>query len=283
MPTLELDASTYSHEQLLELFSLNPNYNDNDLEAAYSRMSRAKSCKNRGVKTFLDKAADRLRSHNATNNTWSAQRTQLMAGTDRPVIVNPNYNAGLNSEISSGTLADAGHANPGWLNPLNVKTRAQTLNFDSRFRDLTKYPSPLSFSINLPVEQNKVIAMRLGSINSNLPIMPSQDNGYMYLEIKDGCQNSSNPFVAVTDVGSVSGDVLARVSNVSTGGGLQTDSVESTDIFSEQQREYFGPVSIRKLEISLLNYKGEPLGNLTDTNPDGLWWSFTLVFTKLYD
>ena len=279
---MNLDVSAYTDKELINLFSLPLTYTIQDVFSSYSRMAKTKSCKNPSVRLFLDNAKKRLEEAKMNKqDTWASQRTQLMEGTERPVILNPNHNTGFDSEISGGALANDNQGNPGWLNPINVKTRTQTLNFDSRFRDLTKFPSPLTFSFELPVEQNKVIGMRIAYVSSSSPIVPGPNNQYIYLEIKDGCQNTSNPFVAVTDVGSLSGDIITRVDNP-TSGGIGLDSVDFEN-YLEHQREYFGPVTIKKLDFSLLDYKGTPLGTLTDQNTDEIWWSVSIIFTKLYD
>ena len=279
---MSLDVATYTDKELIDLFSLPNDFTAKDVLVSYSRMVKTRSCKNPSVRKFLDSAKKRLEAANiVSQDTWAAQRTQLMEGSERPVIVNPNYNAGLDSEISGGSLANENQGDPGWLNPINVKTRTQTLNFDSRFRDVTKFPSPLTFSVELPIEQTKVIGMRVAYVSSNSPIAPGSNNQYIYLEIKDGCQNTSNPFVAVTDVGSLSGDIITRVDNPQSGG-IGLDSVDFEN-YLEHQREYFGPVTIKKLDFSLLDYKGAPLGSVTDQNSDGIWWSVSIIFTKLYD
>lgn len=277
---LRFDANKYTDAELRDLFSLSLDYNDKDVDRSYQKMCQAKAASQPEVLVFLKQARSRL-AKSESDTSWASQKTSLMPGSEHPVITNPNYRAGLDSTPSGGSLAHSGQANPGWLNPMNVKTITQTINIDSRFRDITKHPSPLSFSLELPVEQSKVIAMRVAYVSSSAPIHPTDNNKYLFLEIKDGCQNTHSPFVAVSDVGSLSPDIITRVDNPSTTSiGLESVDFEN---YLEHQREYFGPVTIRKLDLSLLDFRGQALGSLTDTNPNDLWWSVVIIFTKLYD
>ena len=108
---------------LQKLFGLGPNYGAGDIQVAYKRLVARRSG-DREVTAFIAAAARRLVEEDG-ENTWAAKRTQLMDGTQRTVIVDPNFQAGLHSSISGGSLAHTGEAQPGWLNPLNIKTRTQ--------------------------------------------------------------------------------------------------------------------------------------------------------------
>ena len=273
---LQLDPSKYTSRDLQKLFSLGPNYGPSDVKLAYQRLVKSQGHASE-VKTFLAIAARRL-VEEEDEGTWGAKRTQLMSETDRSVIVDPNFQAGLKSSISGGALAHTGEANPGWLNPLNIKTRTQTVHIDSRFRDKEKFISPYNFSLELPVAQEKVISIRVAFVCSSTTI-PSQE-GYVFLELKDGCKNNNSPFLAVSDVGSMSSDIITRIDNPNSGTTLGLEGVDFEN-YLEHQREFFGPVTVRKLELNLLDYKGNRLSYSRSDND--WWWSVSLIFTKLYD
>ena len=278
MQHLELDINKYSIRDLQKLFSLGPNYGPADIKVAYQRLVAHRSG-DKEVTAFLAIAARRLVEEDG-EDTWAARRTQLMDGTQRSVIIDPNYHAGLNSSISGGSLAHTGEAKPGWLNPLNIKTRTQTVHIDSRFRNRENYLSPYSFSLELPVPQDKVISIRVAFVCSSAPI-PDQD-GYVFLELKEGCKNNSSPFLAVSDVGSLSADIITRVDNPDTGSSLGLEGVDFEN-YLEHQREHFGPVTVKRLDLALLDYKGQSISFTNDSSNDDWWWSVSLIFTKLYD
>lgn len=278
MQNLELDIGKYSISDLQKLFGLGPNYGAGDIRVAYKRLV-ARREGDREVTAFIAAAARRLVEEDG-ENTWAAKRTQLMDGTQRTVIVDPNFQAGLHSSISGGSLAHTGEAQPGWLNPLNIKTRTQTVHIDSRFRDRENFLSPYKFSVELPVPQDKVISVRVAFACSSSPI-PGQE-GYVFFEMKDGCKNNSSAFLAVSDVGSLSSDIITRVDNPRAGSSLGLEGVDFEN-YLEHQREYFGPVSIKRLELALLDYKGQAIPYTGTADEEAWWWSVSLIFTKLYD
>ena len=308
MNNINLNIDEYTTDDLLKLFSLQPGFQNCDVSQAKNDLKCSVPYNNYKLLSFLENAEHKL-LNSRKQGTWAEQQTHLMTNTDRVVIKNQNSSAGFQSKIAGGSLSGSGNPIPGWLNPLNVRTISQAINIDSIFRDRFKYPSPFNFSIELPVEQRKVIRMRVAYIgSSNFP--PNANSPYFFLGIKDGTKNTNNNFIAATDNGTLSTDIFTRVESQQSGGtteiGLSgtlptSSGISSFDNTLDHSREYFGPVTIRKLDLYLTNSLGYTLqesNNNTSTTtttaaPGGSGtndsdtsvpnWSIVIIFDKLYD
>ena len=308
MNNINLNIDEYTTDDLLNLFSLQPGFQNCDVSQAKNDLKCSVPYNNYKLLSFLENAEHKL-LNSRKQGTWAEQQTHLMTNTDRVVIKNQNSSAGFQSKIAGGSLTGSGNPIPGWLNPLNVRTISQAINIDSIFRDRFKYPSPFNFSIELPVEQRKVIRMRVAYIgSSNFP--PNANSPYFFLGIKDGTKNTNNNFIAATDNGTLSTDIFTRVEAQQSGGtteiGLSgtlptSSGISSFDNTLEHSREYFGPVTIRKLDLYLTNSLGYILqesnnntstttttvasgGSGTNTSDTSVPnWSIVIIFDKLYD
>ena len=103
---------------------------------------------------------------------------------------------------------------------------------------------------------------------------------YMYLCVDDFNNNVNNYFTSAFAKSVLQNDILARINLANV---LQTDGVYKSgqdDGFSTQinrSRSYFGPVTISRLKISLLDEYGRFL------NLNSMDWSFALAFECCYD
>lgn len=96
---------------------------------------------------------------------------------------------------------------------------------------------------------------------------------YVFLEIDDFNKNFKNAFISSNDRQYLMDNVLGRIS-LTSGSNTVVVNTAGDDIY--KQRDYFGPVSIDKLRIRLIN----KYGALIDINNNN--FSFSLEITQLY-
>jgi hypothetical protein len=128
------------------------------------------------IALFVDCACNRLRDEQKNKpstdpalGTWNQRQNALVKGAGAHTVQqNPNVVPGMKSMISGGRLAESGGVDPGWLNPINIKTTDTAINIDSRFRKNYGVTSASNWSIDLPMAQYKVSSMRIASLE--LPI-----------------------------------------------------------------------------------------------------------------
>lgn len=103
---------------------------------------------------------------------------------------------------------------------------------------------------------------------------------YMFLSLDDGQKNTGSNFIAAFSQSTLDANIITRINLAAE---MDNSTVYKTcrDIglstVLNRTREYFGPVTISKLKLKLLDEYGRLLSlNHMD-------WSMTLVFDKLYD
>lgn len=103
---------------------------------------------------------------------------------------------------------------------------------------------------------------------------------YMFIAIDDGQKNAGSSFIAAYSQSSLDKNIMTRI-NASTVlddvGVFKTASDPGLSNQLNRTREYFGPVNIDRLHISLLDEFGREL------ELNSMDWSMTLVFESLYD
>ncbi len=189
-----LDINKYSDRELQGLFNINSPFNIRELKIKIEEL-RIKLINNPNhgmdkiskLSTFLDKSLERLLkncsdvSSNSVNDNLrqivqntstsadgtylQAQNNVLQVGISHPVIQNQNELAGLNASTSEGRVVDSGEYPPGFLNPINIKVIKKAINIDTRFRPEYFNSKSTDFSFTLPDTFNRVVNMRLASLD----------------------------------------------------------------------------------------------------------------------
>jgi hypothetical protein len=103
---------------------------------------------------------------------------------------------------------------------------------------------------------------------------------YMFLSLDDGQKNTGSNFIAAFSQSTLDANIITRI-NLAGEMGHSTVYKTCRDVglstVLNRTREYFGPVTISKLKLKLLDEYGRIISlNHMD-------WSMTLVFDKLYD
>lgn len=180
---LNLDLSSYSYNDLLNLFSISHSLHNKDFDnqVIVNKNNLKNQILNRKdlsktnidkIYSFIDGACKKLISENTKNKnldsnqgTWSQTQNPIIEVGSHIIQVNANRIVGKTANISDGRISGTDDAQPGWLNPINVKTLTTGINIDSRFRDNYYGTTASDFTINLPVQQDKVISMRIATID----------------------------------------------------------------------------------------------------------------------
>ena len=122
--------------------------------------------------SFIEGASKKLIDEQAKNvnlssniGTWSQSQNPIIQVGSHMIQENANRIIGKTASISDGRIAGTDDAPPGWLNPINVKTVTTGINIDSRFRNNYYGTTASDFSIELPVEQKKVVNMRVATLD----------------------------------------------------------------------------------------------------------------------
>ena len=103
---------------------------------------------------------------------------------------------------------------------------------------------------------------------------------YVFVAIEDGQKNTGNSFIAAFSQSSLDKNIMTRINAANLMDDVGVFKSASDPGLSNQlnrTREYFGPVNIDRLHISLLDEYGREL------ELNNMDWSMTLVFEHLYD
>ena len=174
MDNFNLDVSNYTCSELIELLSIPKDYNESIL------ISAKKNLQNKLVKIdnpdfgkineillFLDNAHNRLVQELQNKNltgTYNDEKNNVSFIGDHVIINNNNEIEGKNANTWDGKNVDTNVFPPGYLNPINIKTIKRAINIDTRFRPDYFLTKSTDFTLTLPERINKVVSMRLSSI-----------------------------------------------------------------------------------------------------------------------
>ena len=103
---------------------------------------------------------------------------------------------------------------------------------------------------------------------------------YLFLSIDDGVKNYCNEFIAAFSQHSMHENVMTKINtafSMDNVGVYKASSDSGLDSHYNRTREYFGPGTITRLKIKLL----DEYGRIVSLN--NMDWSMSIVFDKLYD
>ena len=174
---LNLDLGSYNLSELKQLFSIDKKYSDDIIDLNKNKLlnqvytnSELINTQKKELEDFINKGADILSKNTSENKdgsvgTWSQKFNPITEVGSNIIIDNPNSVEGKKAFITEGRISGSDDAPPGWLNPINIKTTASGINIDSRFRENYYGTSSSDFSLELPFKQEKVINMRIGTLD----------------------------------------------------------------------------------------------------------------------
>jgi hypothetical protein len=176
MDNLNLDIGAYSTKDLLELFSLNDTYTLSHLTASKKKLvnqlynlSNGKTEKKREILFFIDSAYNLLDNHfqkqlSISSNLLPYKRNSIIVSDDHVIIEDPNVEAGKYATAVNGRTIQNDLSNPGYINPINIKSLARGLNIDTRFRENYNITKSSDVTLHLMENFKKVVSMRIASV-----------------------------------------------------------------------------------------------------------------------
>ena len=200
MDDFDLDIQNYSNNDLLNFFQLDKQkqYEPSDIEqTAYTIQhkftSNPKINKNfcSDFIKFVDEAKQKIiefkcKAQFAKKPTSIPKDYKL---DQRQIPYIPEDVASRHNEIIERPVTQYVHVSdseflPGNMNPLKTRVISKCLNIDTKFRDNYYYTSSSDFTLQLPVKFNKVVSMKLSSLEfpvSFYSISESFGNNYLYM------------------------------------------------------------------------------------------------------
>jgi hypothetical protein len=187
MNRLNLDISQYSTPELEEIFNVNCSVGPEKINSHFDDLKTTVIVDNNlsldekdNITAFLNKVVNKLSNSldklnvTGTDNTvgtYSASSNPLVKNSahNHPLIADANAAAGLKANIHEGKTW-SGDYPPGHINPINIKTITKVLNIDSRFRSSYYSTMSTNFHIDLPETFNRVVSMRLTTLEIPLSI-----------------------------------------------------------------------------------------------------------------
>lgn len=181
MDSFLLNVNDYNDKELEEILSLSYPYQQEDIimkkNELYVKLVDDNSVNGEmkaKITSFLDTVSLRLTniiSNGIQQSTTKSEKFRDLKNTivevnDHFMIKNEeDIKAAYNSKPSDGLhLGSMGGAPPGIINPINYRTIKRAVNIDSRFRPNYYQTSSADQKITLPYKFDKVVSMRLASI-----------------------------------------------------------------------------------------------------------------------
>lgn len=174
MEKFNLDITTYSNDDICGLLSLPKDYDMNIVKIAKDKLQKKlvklenqDMFKVQEILLFLDNAQNKLfqnLSNNQFSGTYEDPINNVSFYGNHPIINNNNEIQGKKANTWDGRNVDQKNYPPGHLNPINVKSIKRSINIDTRFRPDYYTSKSTDFTVTLPERLNKVVSMRLSSI-----------------------------------------------------------------------------------------------------------------------
>lgn len=181
MESLNLDIDIYTKDELLSIFNLKKNYTYQDVEASKQKLTEQLKKinslgneKKREIQFFIDTASSKLINKDTVINqplnqprqeiTYTQPKNDVIFSGPHAIIENSNELVGRSALRAGGRSAGSADMQPGYLNPINVRTVTQGVNIDTRFRDKYYSTSSSNFVLHLPEIQKRVVTLRIATI-----------------------------------------------------------------------------------------------------------------------
>ena len=178
MSVINLNIDEYRVQDLEAFFTLpTKNYDIQDVVhkkktmcAAVDRDGTLTPATRTNIHSFLDQALSRIVQHLqpiGSGKPITALPQNTLTGDNGHFIINNPARDGVKNYDSSsktGINLDDNGAPPGTMNPLKVNTIKRAVNIDTRFRPNYYTTKSSDLQINLPTKVERVISMRLASI-----------------------------------------------------------------------------------------------------------------------
>ena len=210
MENLNLNIDAYKPEELIKLFQLKKDYNEEQVTSSKKKLEDQLNIlvtsgdlggeKNRQILFFIDTVAqmliNKINSEAGKAGTWSEKPVSITEVDGHVLISNPNEILGKEASLLDGRVGGLGvSAPPGWLNPINVRSFSRSVNIDTRFRKDYYKTLSTNFTITLPEVEKRVTTMRIADIEMPTTwyaVSKSQGNTTFLLIAKEQYRTNNN-------------------------------------------------------------------------------------------
>lgn len=165
MDNLILNVDEYNDNELEKLLNLNNKYTLKDIEINSKKLKlnieniNITNQKKLEIKFFIDVVCSKLKNKYLNNNL-----NNVIINGSHVIQQDVNHIIGKNSKITEGRISGESEYNPGYINPINVRTISCVMNIDTRFRENYYNTKSTDFVLHLPEIQRKVVSFRISSI-----------------------------------------------------------------------------------------------------------------------
>ena len=170
MDNFILNVDEYNDNELEKILNLNNKYTLKDIELNSKKLKlnieniNITNQKKLEINFFIDTACSRLKNICLQNNYDNNLNNNIIINGSHVIQENVNSILGKKSRITEGRVAGEPEYNPGYINPINVRTISCVMNIDTRFRDNYYKTKSTDFVVHLPEVQRKVVSIRISSI-----------------------------------------------------------------------------------------------------------------------
>jgi hypothetical protein len=192
----------------------------------------------------------------------------VIADSSITVLTNIVFSVDLSGGYGSGKVSVSVNGTAGGV------IDSLTLDFTKNASGIIDVSTPLSTKLGWALGFKQILYEGKTSYVSESPINPFPMK-YIYLGINDYNTNTNNNYVSAFSGGTFNADIIGRISLGNTGF-FNVISENDFKIVGEQ-RKYFGPVDIQKMQIRLYDDQGRIL-NMNNTD-----YSFTILLKTLYN
>lgn len=172
MENLNLDASQYTPQEVMKLFSLTPGYSPEDVANAGKKLVKQvektvlSPIRKASIEAFISDCEMKLADYGSANyqdpnaGTWAQKYNTMYSGTGSHAVIEEQREV---QGKTSSLIAMDNDASPGYLNPFGIRSLTRGVNIDSRFRKNYYGTTSSSFTVDLPEPIKKIKSMTVAA------------------------------------------------------------------------------------------------------------------------
>jgi len=210
LDSLDLNIEKYSTYELREMLGLIDSFDlmliENQIEKIKDAVINKSKCslsKKSEIITFLTNSKEKILNENMNpiikkpDATYAHQSNYMVPNTPESVslIQNPNYVSAGEAKINEGR--GSGDFEPGYINPINVKTYKKIINIDSRFRKEYYKTKSSDFAIDLPDNFKNVVSITFEKYQVPITVWAVNSCNHCFKIQK---KNTSTPEIYTVDI-----------------------------------------------------------------------------------
>jgi len=253
--SFDLNIDDYKINELESLLKLKKPYNFNDIQRCCSRIKRDLTedqdlgeDKRSQIFIFLENVSKRLLSELNINRKQSSNRdtnigipfedrkNEIYENGNSIIIEKPTQIEAKYLKAMDGRTIDSNDVPPGLLNPIKFRSIKRAINVDTRFRKNYYNTTSTDIQLTLPTKINKVVSMRLSSLEIPLTYYAVSanlgNNTFVLQDISNGinhvCHLPDGNYEPRFSDQSKAMFIETAMNNALSGGGVDTTKIAFT-------------------------------------------------------